>query len=86
MRQRPNDGDHTQHPSGTAERNTLRQLYAVISIPTMGRMAKNRKVEESAATVWLNNVCTLTVNVVASRLQVCGGKTCLWGKYHAKRP
>ena len=23
MRQRPNDGDHTQHPSGTAERNTL---------------------------------------------------------------
>ena len=22
-KRRPNDGDHTQHPSGTAERNTL---------------------------------------------------------------
>ena len=36
--------------------DTLRQLYSVISIPTMGRMAKNRKVKESAETVWLNMV------------------------------
>ena len=32
-KRRPSDGDHTQHPSGTAERNTLRHLYSVNSIP-----------------------------------------------------
>ena len=34
--------------------------------------------KRSARTVWLNNVCTLTVSVVASLLQVCGGKR-FWG-------
>ena len=47
MRQRPNDRDHTQHPSGTAERNTLRQLYSVNSVPTLGRMAVEQHGERS---------------------------------------
>ena len=34
--------------------------------------------KRSARTVWLNNVCTLTVSVVGSQLQVCGGKR-FWG-------
>ena len=45
--QRPCDGDHTQHPSGTAERDTLRQLYSVSSISPMGRKVKNRKAKKS---------------------------------------
>ena len=60
--------------------------FQLDSIATMGRKARERHGEKSARIVWLNNVCTLTVSVVASRLQGCGGKTCLWGKYHAKRP
>ena len=45
-------------------------------------------VKKSARTVWLNNVCTLTVSVAASLLQVCGGKR-FWGlscKDHGIKP
>ena len=44
--------------------------------------------KRSARTVWLNNVCTLTVSVIASLLQVCGGKR-FWGlscKDHGIKP
>ena len=44
--------------------------------------------KRSARTVWLNNVCTLTVSVVASQLQVSGEKR-FWGlscKDHGNKP
>ena len=62
---------------------TLRQLYSVISIPTMGKMAKNRKVKESAETVWLNMVSKgaslrSAAGCNSRSAEKCGGKTCLW--------
>ena len=64
--------------------------FQLHSVPTLGRkvmerhggkVGKNCMVEQclhSDRTVWLNNVCTLTVSVVASLLQACGGRR-FWG-------
>ena len=41
---RPCDGDHTQHPSGTAEQDTLRTwVFSVSAIVSMGRKAMERQ-------------------------------------------
>ena len=52
--------------------------FQLHSVPTLGRKVMERHGEKSARTVWLNNVCTLTVSVVASLLQACGGRR-FWG-------
>ena len=45
---RPCDGDHTQHPSGTAERDTLRTwVFSVNAIVSVGRKAVEPHGEES---------------------------------------
>ena len=42
MRQRPGEGDHTQHPSGTAEQDTLRTwIFSYTQFP--GKMAMERQ-------------------------------------------
>ena len=51
-----------------SERTHFDNLYSVSSISPMGRMAKNRKVEKSAETVWLNMVSNRTRK---TRLQSC---------------
>ena len=48
--------------------------FQLDSIATMGRMAMERKGAGVSKTVLLNNVFTLTVSVIASRLPACGGK------------
>ena len=49
----------------------------------MGKMAKNRKVKESAETVWLNMVSKgaslrSAAGCNSRSAEKCGGKTCLW--------
>ena len=68
--------------------HTLRQLYSVNSVTTMGRMAKNRKVEESAETVWLNMVSKgaslrSAAGCNSRAVDKCGGKP-VSGKDHMK--
>ena len=62
---------HTTH--------TLTIVFSYTQFPRLEGRWWNGMAKKSARTVWLNNVCTLTVSVVASLLQVCGGKP-VWGE------
>ena len=43
QKQRPCEGDHTQHPSGTAEQDTLRTWISVNASITLGRKVREQK-------------------------------------------
>ena len=47
QQQRPCEGDHTQHPSGTAEQDTLRTwIFSVNASNTLGRKVMEQQGEK----------------------------------------
>ena len=53
---RPCDGDHTQHPSGTAEQDTLRTWFSVNAIVSVRRKVMEQQGEKVQRLELLKNV------------------------------
>ena len=72
---RPCDGDHTQHPSGTAEQDTLRTwVFQLTQLAQWEGRRWNGKVERSAETVLFNTGFTTSANGSGGQQLQCSGK------------
>ena len=87
---RPCDGDHTQHPSGTAEQDTLRTwVFQLTQVSQWERRRWNGKVERSAEKVLFNTwfpkvqVCGRRLAATHDRLRNAVGNL-FKGKEHMK--